>query len=161
MTALPGATGRRAETRARQPGEQGFIERKGVRVFYEVYGEGEPAILLLPTSVVRSGCWKMQIGYLSRDARVITFDPRGNGRSDRPAAPEAYDEVEFAADGLAVLEATGTARAFVVGWSVGAHRALVLATEHPERVLVGKGQPPLLAAGLPGLPGVLLRLGVS
>src|ERR687884_1300757 len=103
----------REQTRARYPDVEGFVERDGVRVFYEVYGEGEPTVVLLPTwSIVHSRVWKMQIPYLARHARVIAFDGRGNGRSDRPEEPEAYAETEFAADALAVLDATETARAY-------------------------------------------------
>jgi len=73
------------QTRARYPDSEGFVERDGVRIFYEVYGQGEPIVLLLPTwSIVHSRHWKMQIPYLSRHARVVTFDGRGNGKSDRP-----------------------------------------------------------------------------
>jgi pimeloyl-ACP methyl ester carboxylesterase/predicted glycosyltransferase len=74
----------------------------------------------------------MQSPYLARHCRVVTFDGRGNGRSDRPAA--GYDEREFAADALAVLAATGTGRAVLVSLSLGAQRALLLAAEQPERV---------------------------
>ena len=62
----------------------------------------------------------------------MTFDGRGNGRSDRPAA--GYGEVEFAADALAVMDATATGRALIVSLSVGAQRALIPAAEHPDRV---------------------------
>src|SRR5215210_3822045 len=86
----------REQTRARYPDEEGFVERDGVRVFYEVYGSGEPTVLLLPTwSIIHSRHWKAQIPYLARHARVVTFDGRGNGRSDRPGHVEAYDEREF------------------------------------------------------------------
>ena len=62
-----------------------------MRVFYEVYGSGEPTILLLPTwSLIHSRQWKMQIPCLARHCRVVTFDGRGNGRSDRPQGAEAY-----------------------------------------------------------------------
>jgi pimeloyl-ACP methyl ester carboxylesterase/predicted glycosyltransferase len=123
------------QTRARYPDSEGFVERGGVRTFYEVYGHGEPTILLLPTwSIVHSRCWKMQIPYLSRHCRVVTFDGRGNGRSDRPVEAGAYAETEFAADALAVLDATETKSAVVVAWSMGAQRAMVLAANHPERV---------------------------
>ena len=139
------------QTRARYPDREGYVERDGVRIFYEVYGAGEPTILLLPTwSLMHSRCWKMQIPYLSRHNRVIAFDPRGNGRSDRPQDPAAYDEREFAADALAVMDATDTEGAVIVGFSLGGQRGLVLAAEHPERVegavfigpsFVGGGEP--------------------
>jgi pimeloyl-ACP methyl ester carboxylesterase len=122
--------------RARYPDETGYVERDGVRVFWERYGDGEPTVLLLPTwTIIHSRCWKAQIPYLARHCRVLTFDPRGNGRSDRPAHPAAYAEREFAADALAVMDATGTDQAVLVSLSRGAQRALLLAADHPERVL--------------------------
>jgi pimeloyl-ACP methyl ester carboxylesterase/predicted glycosyltransferase len=121
------------QTRARYPDESGYVERDGVRLYYEVYGSGEPTVLLLPTwSIIHSRHWKMQIPYLARHCRVLVFDGRGNGRSDRPAS--GYEEREFAADALAVMDATATERAVLVSLSLGAQRALLLAAEHPERV---------------------------
>lgn len=123
-------------TRARQPDETGFIERESVRVYWERYGDGKPTVLLMPTwSLIHSRHWKLQIPYLARLFRVVTFDGRGNGRSDRPANADAYADTEFVADAIAVLDATGTDRAVVVGLSMGAGYALRLAAEHPERVL--------------------------
>ncbi|MGH3043564.1 MAG: alpha/beta fold hydrolase, partial [Gaiellaceae bacterium] len=125
----------REQTRARYPDAEGYVEREGVRVFYEVYGDGEPTVFLLPTwSIVHSRVWKLQVPYLARHYRVITFDPRGNGKSDRPIEASAYDERELAADALTVLDATETGRAVVVSFSLGAHRALLLAARHPNRV---------------------------
>jgi pimeloyl-ACP methyl ester carboxylesterase len=125
----------REQTRARYPDEEGYVERDGVRLYHEVYGSGEPTVFLLPTwSIIHSRHWKMQIPYLARHCRVLTFDGRGNGRSDRPAAPDAYREEEFAADALAVMDATATERAVLVSLSRGAERSLHLAASHPERV---------------------------
>jgi pimeloyl-ACP methyl ester carboxylesterase len=108
-------------TRARQPDATGFIERDGVRVFWERYGEGAPTLLLMPTwSLFHSRHWKFQIPYLARLFRVVTFDGRGNGRSDRPEESAAYADTEYVADALAVLEATDTHRAVVIGMSMGA-----------------------------------------
>ncbi len=121
--------------RARYPEVEGFVERDGVRVAYEVYGEGEPTILFVPTwHIVHSRLWKAQIPYFARHGRVVTFDPRGNGKSDRPTTPEAYDEREMAADIVAVMDATATDRATLVTLSLGAHRGLLVAAEHPDRV---------------------------
>ncbi len=127
---------RREQTRAREPDESGFIERDGVKVYWELHGSGSPTILLLPTwSIIHSRHWKAQIPYLARLYRVVTFDGRGNGRSDRPSRSAAYSGDEFAKDALAVLEATGTDQAVLVGFSLGSRYAVRLAAEYPERVL--------------------------
>jgi pimeloyl-ACP methyl ester carboxylesterase/predicted glycosyltransferase len=134
------------QSRARYPDDEGFVERDGVRVFYEVYGEGEPTVLLLPTwSIVHSRFWKAQIAYLARHCRVVTFDGRGNGRSDRPAGAAAYHPDEFAQDALAVMDATATERASLVALSCGARWATILAAEHPERVAAAVFIGPALA----------------
>ena len=90
-TARPVTEVRPEQSRARYPDIEGHVERDGVNVFYEVYGEGRPTILLLPTwSIIHSRCWKGQIPYLARHFRVVTFDGRANGKSDRPPEAEAY-----------------------------------------------------------------------
>jgi pimeloyl-ACP methyl ester carboxylesterase/predicted glycosyltransferase len=123
-------------SRARHPDATGFIRRDGVRVYWERYGTGSPTVLLLPTwSVFHSRHWKAQIPELARHYRVLTFDGRGNGRSDRPLTSSAYADTEFVADALAVLDADGTGAAVVAGLSMGAGYALRMAAEHPDRVL--------------------------
>jgi pimeloyl-ACP methyl ester carboxylesterase/predicted glycosyltransferase len=125
----------REQTRARYPDESSYVERDGVRIFYDVYGEGAPTVMFVPPwAIVHSRCWKMQIPYFARHCRVIAFDPRGNGRSDRPLDPDAYVEHEYAADTLAVLDETNTDRAVLVTHSLGAQRSLLLAADHPHRV---------------------------
>ena len=122
-------------TPARYPDEEGYIERDGVRVFWQSYGTGDQTILFLPTwTLVHSRVWKAQIAYFARHFRVLCFDPRGNGRSDRPTDPAAYDEREFAQDALDVMDACDVERAVCVALSRGAQRALLLAAEHPDRV---------------------------
>ena len=81
--------------RARYPDREGYVERDGVKTFYEVFGDGTPTILLLPPwSILHSRLWKMQVPYLARHYRVVTFDGRGNGRSDRPAGAPPYVAAE-------------------------------------------------------------------
>jgi pimeloyl-ACP methyl ester carboxylesterase len=139
MTATRATSERRppaGQTRARLPDAEGWVERDGVRVFWERHGDGEPTLLLLPAwSIIHSRQWKAQVPYLARHYRVLTFDPRGNGRSDRPPTAEAYDDDQYVADALAVLDATGTREAVLVGLSRGSRWAVELAATRPERVL--------------------------
>ncbi len=138
--------------RAIQPRSQGFATNPadGVRIHYEVFGEGERTILFLPTwSIVHSRVWKMQVAYFARYFRVVTFDGRGNGQSERPQQTEAYADAAFAADTLAVMDATNTARAELIALSKGATWALLLAAEHPERV----SSATFIASAAPLAPG--------
>ncbi len=119
-----------------EPTDRGSVVRDGVRIHYAVHGDAGTTILLMPTwIVVHSRVWKAQVGYLARHFRVVTFDGRGSGRSDRPTGPSAYRDEEYAADALAVLDATDTAAAAVVGMSWGLTWAVHLAATHPDRVL--------------------------
>jgi pimeloyl-ACP methyl ester carboxylesterase/predicted glycosyltransferase len=122
--------------RARRPDRRGVVERDGVRVAYEVHGDGNtPTVLLAPAwSIVHSRIWKAQVPYLARSFRVVTLDGRGNGRSDRPAGAEAYVDDEFADDIVAVMDATGTDRATLVALSMGARWSVIVAARQPERV---------------------------
>jgi pimeloyl-ACP methyl ester carboxylesterase/predicted glycosyltransferase len=125
--------------RALEPDRDGFVERDGVKVFFEVFGtanETAPAILLLPTwSIVHSRRWKFQVPYLARRFRVVTFDGRGNGRSDRPREAAAYADTEYVEDAAAVLDENGIDRAVIAGISMGSGYALRFAAAHPERTL--------------------------
>src|SRR3979411_807066 len=107
--------------RARKPDRQGYTVREGVRLHWELYGEGEPTVFLLPTwSIIHSRHWKMQIPYLARHCRVLVMDGRVNALSYRPPGPAAYADEEFAADALAVMDDTNTASAALVSLSAGA-----------------------------------------
>ena len=120
--------------RAALPVESGSVERDGVRVTYEVFGAGDLTLMLMPTwCVVHSRIWKMQVPYLARHFRVITWDGPGNGGADRPEGPEPYSAEAHVALALDVLNATGTERAAVAASSGGTHRTLKLAADHPDR----------------------------
>ena len=151
------ATASREQTRARYPDADGFVERDGVRVFYEVYGDAPTTFLLFPTSPIsHSRLWKAQIPYLSRHFRVIAFDPRGNGRSDRPDTAEAYSYWELVADGRAILEATGTEAALLGGLCDGGGYALMLAATDPARALGVAAIAPCLPRLTPSHPNYRL-----
>lgn len=129
-------TGHREQMRARYPDVEGFVERDGGRVGFEVYGTGDPPIMFVPPwSIVHSRIWKAQIPDFARRHRVIAWDARGNGRSDRPRDPAAHSDRSLAADLLGVLDASGTDSAVLVGLSGAAVPAIMVAAEHPDRVL--------------------------
>ena len=120
--------------RAREPDRIGHVERDGVSVGYEVFGDGDPTIVLLTSwAIVHMRQWKAQVPYLSRHFRVITVEGRGNGLADRPDSAEAYTDREYVDDVIAVMDATGTDRAVLVGLSLGGRHALQFAAWYPER----------------------------
>jgi pimeloyl-ACP methyl ester carboxylesterase len=134
--------------RAVEPVRTGIVEAEdGVRIAYEVFGAGDPTLLFVPsTPIVHSRQWKGQVPFLSRQYRAITFDGRGNGRSDRPTDPDAYREERLVADIEAVMDATETDAAVLVGLCAdGVWRGIQLAATRPERVLG-------IVAFAPGVP---------
>ncbi len=124
--------------RARLPDRSDLaVASDGVRLAYDVYGHGDPTIVLLPSApIIHSRQWKAQVPFLSRHWRVVTYDGRGNGRSDRPLDPDAYRDDRYVADLEAVLDASGTARAVLVGLCIdGVWRSIRFAAANPDRVL--------------------------
>jgi pimeloyl-ACP methyl ester carboxylesterase/UDP:flavonoid glycosyltransferase YjiC (YdhE family) len=111
-----------------------YVHRPDARIFYQVTGGGPRDLFLLPPSqvVAHSRMWKHQIPYLSRYFRVITMDPRGNGRSDRPAT--GYDLDARYGDVQAVLDDVVRPPFAFLGFSCSAPLAFRYAVEHPERL---------------------------
>ena len=137
--------------RALEPEVQGTVDVDGVGIGYEVFGSGSRTILFTPSwAIVNSHFWKAQVPHFARRYRVITFDARGTGRSDRPEDPARYGR--DVRDTVAVLDATGPERALIVGLSLGAATGLFTAALHPDRVagVVAIGaNVPLLTPGHP------------
>lgn len=122
--------------RALEPVQSGFVDRDGVAIHYEVYGEGSPTVyLLMPDVIVQSRAWKAQIPFLARYFRVVVSDPRGNGLSDTPSESDQYAGRLELDDEWAVLDAVGAQQAVIVGVCTGAGHGLMLAAERPDRVL--------------------------
>ena len=102
-----------------------------INVYYEIHGEGEPLVLIagLATDVTR---YERVIGVLSKRMKVIAFDNRGVGRTDKPDIPYSIDMM--ADDTAGLLDALGVERAHVLGISMGGRIAVALALRYPERV---------------------------
>ena len=100
---------------ARHADADGFVEHLGVKIHYEIHGDGGPTVLLLPTwTISHRRFWKMQLAYLARHYRVVTYDGPGNGRSDRPLDTAAYDQaaqVAYAATKAGLVQLLRTAAA--------------------------------------------------
>ncbi len=120
----------------------------GVRIHVEVFGDGEPAVLLVPAApITHSRMYKALVPHLARTRRVVTMDGRGNGRSDRPVSTVAHRRAANEADILAVLDACGVGRAVLVGHCHANWWTVDVATDHPDRVAA-------LVALSPGVPHV-------
>ena len=121
--------------RAKIPDKEGFVDRSGVRLHYEIYGDGPETIVFPPPwSITHARVYKAQLPYFSERFRCVTYDGRGNGKSDRPEDVAAYSLSNYVADVLAVMDATDTDRAILVGLSFGAMLTCIVAAYHPERV---------------------------
>src|SRR5690348_13398274 len=92
------------------------ISANGIEVYHEVQGEGEPLLFI---HGLGSGTrdWEYQVEHFSRSFRVIAYDLRGHGQSEKPAGP--YTVPLFAADASALLAALDVSSAHVVGVSLG------------------------------------------
>jgi pimeloyl-ACP methyl ester carboxylesterase len=102
-----------------------------IELYYEVRGEGPP-ILLIPGLGVDVTFFRGIIDDLATSCRVVAFDPRGAGRSDKPDIPYSIDGM--AEDAVALLDHLGIERTTVLGCSMGGRTALLLALDHRERV---------------------------
>ena len=109
-----------------------YIERDGVKVYFEDHGTG-PGVLLSHGFSCSSTMWRDQVEVLQDRYRVMTWDMRGHGQSDYPDDPEAYSEAHTAADMAAILDACGVQKAMVGGLSLGGCASLGFHIAHPGR----------------------------
>lgn len=126
------------------------ISVNGINIYHEVYGSGEPILLIMGLGGSMFG-WQSQIPTLSQYLRVIAFDNRGSGRSDMPESD--YSMSLFADDAAGLLQALGLESAHVFGVSMGGMIAQELALRHPSMVrslILGVTSPSPLA--IPPLP---------
>ncbi len=111
------------------------ITNDGVRISYDVTGQGRPLVLLHGWLADRT--WWAETGYvddLRRDHRVVSVDLRGHGQSDKPHEPRAYHAETLASDVLAVADAEGLERFAMWGLSYGGWVGWMTADAAPHRV---------------------------
>ena len=107
------------------------IQINGITLHYEIYGQGQP-ILFIHGLGSSGRDWEYQVDFFCKDYRVITFDVRGHGQSDKPPGP--YTVPLFAADTAKLMEAVDIAPAHIVGISMGGMIAFQLAVDRPDLV---------------------------
>lgn len=107
-----------------------YITSNGIRIYYEVHGEGAPLLLIQGT--LDSTAWACQVPALSERYKVIIFDHRGMGRTDAPDGP--YTVEELAEDTFGLIDALGVKKTHILGYSLGGCVALEMAARRPAMV---------------------------
>jgi pimeloyl-ACP methyl ester carboxylesterase len=103
----------------------------GININYKVEGSGEPLVMIMGFSSPRSG-WASQTPFFKKHFKVITFDNRGVGKSDKPEGP--YSIRMLADDTVKLMDFLEIKKARVIGASMGGMIAQELAINYPERV---------------------------
>jgi pimeloyl-ACP methyl ester carboxylesterase len=104
----------------------------GIHISYQVEGEGEPLIMIMGFTASRIG-WMPQRRFFRKYFRIITFDNRGAGKSDKPPGP--YSTRMMAEDTVKLMDALGIEKAHIMGLSMGGMIAQELAINHAQRVM--------------------------
>jgi len=108
-----------------------MIMANHINLYYEEHGAGEPLVFIHGLgSSTRD--WEFQISKFSRSYRVITFDLRGHGQSDKPSGP--YTIPLLAADLASLFQALHVTSAHLVGISLGGAIAFQFALDYPAMV---------------------------
>ncbi len=109
-----------------------FLQLDNFSLYYEVHGVGQP-ILFISETACHGDVWKTyQVPEFSRDHRVIIYDQRGTGRSDKPSIP--FSTKSLADDAVALLDHLGAEQSIIYGHSMGGRVAQLIALDHPKKV---------------------------
>jgi len=103
-----------------------------ISIYYEVYGEGEPLVLISGYTSSSRG-WFLQVPAFAKEHRVIIFDNRGTGQTDKPDFPYTMDMM--ADDAVGLLDALSIDAAHILGASMGGRIAQNIAIRHPQKVI--------------------------
>ena len=127
----PGAPAVRPIHYGSNPAAGGYFEHDGVKLYYELYGQGRPLLLIHGNG---ADIWSMknQIADFSRRYQVIAMDSRDHGRSADAPGPLTFEQLTD--DLAALLDHLHTGPVFVLGWSDGGIEALLLGIRHPDKV---------------------------
>jgi pimeloyl-ACP methyl ester carboxylesterase len=113
-----------------------YFESKGVQIYYEEHGGGEPVILVHGFASRAEHNWgaTQWFKHLAPHYRVIALDCRGHGKSGKPHEPEGYSGETMGDDVIGLMDHLGIRRTLLMGYSMGGRIALGLLRSHPERL---------------------------
>jgi pimeloyl-ACP methyl ester carboxylesterase len=122
---------------AEKPISQTF-DSGGVKIHYSVQGKGEPVVLIHGWLSAAGINWTLPgtTALLARNYRVISFDVRGHGLSDKPEKAEAYG-LQLVEDVVRLLDHLKIKKAHIVGYSMGGIITAKFLAKHPDRALSG------------------------
>jgi pimeloyl-ACP methyl ester carboxylesterase len=103
----------------------------GINIAYDVYGQGEPLVLIMGLGGTRQS-WVFQKRAFSKHFKVITFDSRGIGKSDKPDEPFTIKTI--ADDTIGLMDHLNIDKAHILGVSHGGRVAQEVAINYPDRV---------------------------
>jgi 3-oxoadipate enol-lactonase len=104
----------------------------GVRLYYKAQGQGE-ALVLIPGLGAGHTAWFRQLPAFKKHCKVITFDPRSIGRSERPEQPYGFKALSD--DVVGLMDHLGIRKAHILGQSLGGVVAQEVAMDYPDRVI--------------------------
>src|ERR1700761_1601031 len=115
-----------------KPAESGYVPVNGIKVYYEVYGEGKPLVLLHGAFYTIEMNWGQLIPELSKTRKVIAIEMQGHGHT--PYSDRKMDFPTLASDVEGVMNYLKVDSADVAGYSMGGSVAYQLAMHSPKRV---------------------------
>ena len=115
-----------------KPVESGYVPVNGLKVYYEVYGEGKPLVLLHGAFMTIETNWGQLIPELSKTRKVIAVELQGHGHT--PFSDRKLDQAALASDVEGVMKYLKVDSADVAGYSMGGSIAYKLAIQSPKRV---------------------------
>jgi pimeloyl-ACP methyl ester carboxylesterase len=115
-----------------KPAESGYAPVNGIKVYYEVYGEGKPLVLLHGAFMTIASNWGQLIPELSKTRKVIAIEMQGHGHT--PFSDRKLDMATMASDVDGVMNYLKVESADIVGYSMGGSIAYQLIIQNPKRV---------------------------
>ena len=115
-----------------KPSSSGYAPANGIKVYYEVYGEGRPIILIHGAFMTIAGNWGELIPELSKTRKVIAIEMQGHGHTQY--SDRKLSDTMLASDVAGVMDYLKIDSADIAGYSMGGSVAYQFAIQNPKRI---------------------------